>query len=277
MNKKYTKQSILDALIEFNEIHGRSPLKKELGSKNDLPSEQAIRDYCGSFNLALKEAGLKINVSWHHRTSEDKCFICGRTETTRWNRDDEDNLICNKCIKGDRLYYHGLQNPESGTGVGIITEHVVFTVLEDCVKCNTEDDFNAATDLISTKYGTINVKAAVLITVKHSTSTSWVFRHYKNKNTIDPDNYVCIGFGRNRNVIEHVWIIPRGSDIINSSGIHITNSVKGLERASQYEVDQTPYNKVYQELDIYTLPEFRNLKNSNTDISTSTSTSLVIS
>lgn len=57
----------------------------------------------------------------------------------------------------------------------------------------------------------------------------------------------------------HMWIIPENSKIIANTGIYITKSDKGLSRAYQYEIDPTPYNTVYQNLDIYTLPEFCNL------------------
>jgi len=84
----------------------------------------------------------------------------------------------------------------------------------------------------------------------------WGFHSHKNSKI--PDNYVCIGFNVDRTKIEKVWIISGNASIVHTN-ICITNSPKGLSRAIQYEVDPEPYNKVYQELDIYTLPEFCNL------------------
>ena len=39
---------------------------------------------------------------------------------------------------------------------------------------------------------------------------------------------------------------------------------QGFKRVEQYDVDSTPYNEIYQNLDIYSMPEFCNF-NSNID------------
>lgn len=57
-----------------------------------------------------------------------------------------------------------------------------------------------------------------------------------------------------------MWIIPRFSNVIGICGIHITNSVKSLNRVNQYEVMPMLYNDIYVNLNIYNLSEFKNVK-----------------
>ncbi len=55
--KKYTKEELLERLIRLKDRLGRTPKKRE--AKN--PSEETYRHYFGSWNNALKRAGLKPN------------------------------------------------------------------------------------------------------------------------------------------------------------------------------------------------------------------------
>jgi hypothetical protein len=69
-----------------------------------------------------------------------------------------------------------------------------------------------------------------------------------------------LGYSNNRSKVEHVWIINKDSDLVRHWGFNISESIKGLLKYKLYEVDAEPYNTAYQNLNIYELPEFRNLK-----------------
>jgi len=150
----------------------------------------------------------------------------------------------------------GLLDPWCPVGRGVITEHVVYTVLGDCFKCNTYDNFNAPYDLISKKYGIINVKSGTLYKRNYGAYT-WSF-NIKEHQYI-PDYYICVGFDENYNNIIKVWIIPGKSYVVGKYSISITKSENGLKRVKQYEIDAAQYDYIYQTFDILDLPEFRNL------------------
>jgi hypothetical protein len=200
-------------------------------------------------------AGLPINKQNEYITGGEICAICGgKTWNNQWSIRDGKRVCnkCNNCNNCERTYVNGSLDPQCPTGIGVITEYIVLNVLKDAISCNTLDNFHAKVDLISKTYGEIDVKSAKINKVNSWKFTPNIEHH--------PDNYICLGFNIDKTEILKVWIIPNDSKIIARTGISITNSQRGLEKAQQYEVDPEPYNKVYQELDIYSLPEFCNLQ-----------------
>ena len=250
----YTKEILIKCLQDFVNIYNKIPTCKDFRYNHDYPDPSIFKNHFGTWNNGLIEAGFNIHKSWHRNSENDRCSICGRSTTTDWYLHTDNTIVCSKCHYHKRYYYHGTVDLNSYIAIGIITEHVVYTVLNDCVKCNTVDNFCSPYDLISKKYGIINVKSSALRYQKRN-RVNWDFS--KKDNAMIPDYYICIGFDKTKCEIQHVWIIPGNSELVSKSGIHI--SLKKLERASEYEVDPKPYNEVYQNLDIYTLPEFRNL------------------
>ncbi len=256
----YTIEMVIEAFNKFIIEFDRVPTCKDFDNNPKYPSSTTVASVCGSWNNGLEYAGLQINKSWHRNSENDMCSICGTTTTSDWYLHTDKTIICSKC-RNTRYYYKGTLNPNSYTAIGIITEHVVYKVLEDCIKCNTDNNFNAEYDLISEKYGTINVKSAAL---RHQTRNRINWGFVKKPVAKIPDNYICLGFNETRMEIQHVWIIPGNSKLVTKCGIFV--ALRKLERAAQYEVDPEPYNKTYQNLDIYTLPEFRNLPRNTIDI-----------
>ena len=253
----YTETELINSLQNLAKILGRTPSVNDIAGLKDFPSQIAFLNAFDSWNNALIKSGLPINQIQTVLTGDETCAICGhRTSKNLWSIVDG-KRICGNCNSGPRNYLHGVLNPNSHTGIGVITEHVVHEVLGDCEKCNTTEHFFAPYDLSSKKYGSINVKSSRVYKCKHASAQRWHFT--KHLSGIIPDNYICLAFDENKYNIEHVWIIPGNSYLVKKSGISISNSLKSLSRAIQYEVDPEPYNKVYQELDIYTLPEFCNL------------------
>jgi len=85
----------------------------------------------------------------------------------------------------------------------------------------------------------------------------------KSLSSVIPDYYICTGFNGDRTELTNVWIIPGNSKLVAKTGITI--SLCNLQRVSKYEVDATLYNNAYKNLDVYTLSEFRNLKEEYND------------
>lgn len=164
-----------------------------------------------------------------------------------------------KTRKQNKQFINGVLDIKSNLGKATIIEEVVFKVLNDAVKCNNTENFCSDYDLISESFGTINVKSSKLIlnNIKRNCN-NWNFK--KSKNSKTPDYYICVGLDANRLEILHVWMIPGYSNVVSTYGVRISNTIRGVNRVQPYEVDSEPYNKVYQELDIYSLPEFCNLK-----------------
>lgn len=148
----------------------------------------------------------------------------------------------------------GVLNFNCNLSWAVITEYIVCQVLSDCENCN-KRSFISPIDLISEKHGTINVKSSKLSTDKHG--RRWSFMKIRNLEV--PDYYICIGFNEIKTFIQHVWFIP-GDIIDNSPAIRVSRNKLASSRYSQFEVDSTPYNDIYKNLDLATLDEFRNSK-----------------
>lgn len=153
----------------------------------------------------------------------------------------------------------GKLNPYSTSGQAVVTEHVVYTVLGDCVKCNNRDKFTSSVDLVSESLGEIDVKSSSLLKHRCHGNIRFEWNFHLHLNHKHPDYYVCIGFDDSKCNIEHVWIIPSDSEKVGAFAINICNSDAGLKSVQKYEVDSCKYNEVYRGLNIHDLPEFANL------------------
>jgi len=251
----YTDAELISLLQNLAKDLGTTPTIEYIDSLENFPTSATFDSHFGNYTKALIVANLPLNKSNEKLTGDERCYICNcDTYGGLWSIVDG-HRICSRCEKSPRNYINGTLDPNSSTAIGIITEYIVHKVLQDAVICNTPTSFHAETDLISDKYNTINVKSAVL----RQAQPNGQFWSFGTHNTTSPHNYICIGFNSDKTKILKVWIIPSSASIVGKYAISITNSLRGLSRAIQYEVDPEPYNKVYQELDIYTLPEFCNL------------------
>lgn len=257
MGKRYTDEFLISELQRFFKVNDKVPFQHDMTNANGYPSYLTYVNKFGSWGKSLQLAGLPLKGTRTY-INDKCCSICGGkpSKTGNWYYNDNYDKICNNCYVRDRKHILGTVNPNSSSGLGIIAEYIVFNVLNNTIMCNTKHSFNFPVDLISDKYGTINVKSATLRKYNNRHATYWGFSI--GRNSTIPNHYVAIGFNNDKTKIEKVWIIPGNASIVHTN-ICITNSPKGLSRALQYEVDPNPYNKVYQELDIYTLPEFCNL------------------
>lgn len=253
----YTSEELAGALWDYYYTYGKYPTSVNMNNDPDYPSGTTITERFGSWDAALEYAEMPNLISLNRLANKpDVCEICETTESLSWYSRNDLKICycCYQALQSDS--YLGTLNPNSGRGIAVITEHVVFKVLNDCEKCNTFRTYNAKYDLISKSLGTINVKTSAL----HIYS-SWRFG--KRKEQTIPDYYICLGFDEDRTEIIKVFQIPGKDSIVRYYGIFITNTQKGLGRVKQYEIDAVPYNNFYQNLDIYTLPEFSNYNNDN--------------
>jgi len=257
--KKNKKSFLLNELKRFYNINKRTPSQSDFRQKNEYPSVTQYYKNFSSWNTAILLAGLDVNQIKTTLTGDEMCELCKSNHTTDNWRIINGKRLCNKCATGKRYYMKGILQPNCDTAIGVITEYVVYNVLTDSINCNDLNNFHATYDLISNTYGNINVKSAKLCSDKGV----FYWRFGKRINQKIPNYYICLGFNENRTDILKVWIIPGTSNLVTKHGIKITNSIIGLKRALQYEVDAAPYNKVYQNLDIYSLPEFCNLNKSD--------------
>jgi len=221
--------------------------KKCINCGHTYAELQMYGKYCEWCHNSINKIDVFATAVKYKTEFDRACSVCGNQYTQRWYKIDN-NIICFKCYKGQQRLM-GVLNPNSQVGMGVITEHITAEVLGNCTKCNIKGNFNAPYDLISEKYGTINVKSSKLYV-----NNKWGFR--KRENSSVPDYYICIGFDWNKHNILHVWFIPSELQLFNKNGLYINTTALNLYNV--YEVPPEPYNNIYKNLDIYSLPEFRN-------------------
>ena len=254
MSKRYTKTELISELHRFVEENGRVPNAHDMLRKHGYPSYSAYRDYFGTWEYGLRFANLPL-VSDRLRIIRDnrKCYICKSTKSTGWYKSDG-KYVCNKCKRDNRNYMYGVLDPNSNCGVGVITEHIVAEYLNDAIKCNTTESFASKYDLISNKYGAINVKSAKRIHYRNG--YIWQFRIHKSSKI--PDYYFCIGFNKDRSNIEYAWAIP---SLMHSKNTNITirDTERHIKNFIYFELDTNKLNEIYINIDLTQLSEFRHL------------------
>ena len=68
--KTYTREQLLFYLNKFSHELKKTPTIKEMNSKNEYPSASTYSKRFGSWNNALKEADLKLNVRQQYTKKE---------------------------------------------------------------------------------------------------------------------------------------------------------------------------------------------------------------
>jgi len=247
---KYTDEELLNYLKEFYNKNGKSPKTINFVNNKDFPGISVYYRRFGSWNNSLKLANLPLNSEHGIIEKGNYCEICGSSKTDHW-RSLNGNRVCNLCFRRNRNFINGLLNPNSNLGLGIISEFIIHKVLNNSIWYNGNiDTFNYKYDIYCEQYGNINVKFSNFKNEKNS----WNFKLICKEK---PDTYILMAMSFDKLNIDHMWIIP--NNILTNVSVCISNTEIGLSRFKQYEVDITPYNKVYQNLDIYSLPEFCNL------------------
>lgn len=153
------------------------------------------------------------------------------------NRDKKLARDCERS-RAKSNYMNGELDPNSKVGRGFISEMVVAKTLylDNDARCNCTAHFGFAYDLYDdSKYYEIDVKSS-----KIRARNCWQF-NFKNKYT--PDTYILVAYSEDYTTIEHVWIIPTHVNIVlNKMALAVYNTIKGLNRVREFEVDNTMYN-----------------------------------
>ena len=83
-------------IINAYEKLGRVPKQSDMTENNGYCSPSTFSKYFGSWNNALEDSGLIINVMHYKYDGSECCGICGTTKTYRWNRIGS-NIVCSTC------------------------------------------------------------------------------------------------------------------------------------------------------------------------------------
>lgn len=142
----------------------------------------------------------------------------------------------NNIIKSMADFRTGNLRKDSETGKSIIDQAIVAKIFQSEDLNIKMDNLGWYIDIENKEFGKIDVKGAKI------SDDGWMFN---NRRKIECDTYVCLGYDRNRENIDKIWIIYNEDDITNIGNIHIRiNSIK----YEKFEIDNTLYNDVYHSL-----------------------------
>jgi len=198
---------------------------------------------CGSVKTGKNWFG---HDSWYsHSCDKKNCtkYFCSKCwqEDYRKLPDSHNNII--KGLANSRT---GNLDRSSESGKSIIDQAVVSKVLkiEDLnIKMN---NFEWYIDMENDMYKKIDTKGSCLRIIRAGLLKYyiWSFHTYKK---IDINTFICIGYDRNRNNIDFVWVIPNDRELITSESINITKGYSG-SKYGKFKVDAKPYNDAYHSL-----------------------------
>lgn len=252
MDNKYTEEFLISELHRFVDEHGRIPVKYEMTANSGYISNATYDRRFGSWNNALKVAGLKLNKTQEKRTGLENCCICGnlKKENQKWITSGLQNneVMCIRCYKKSfNDYLNGNLNVDSSTGFGFLAQRVVAKTLKLKLKndCNCSVNFRHPYDLYDkNKYGKIDVKARCLWN-----NNQWEFTL---RNSGSTNTFILVGFDENKKNILRVWIVDANDNLaVKKKRIYITNNLRcGLKRAKPWEVESKPYNDAFHAMSI---------------------------
>ena len=251
MSKKYTKEFLISELHRFVKENGRIPTKLNMQKKFRYPSMSAYYTHFGSWNNALKEAGLELN-QYHNcwQDGTEVCSECGKlnNKNAAWTY-IKNKRLCTVCKnRNESLYKQGELSIQSTSGFAFSSQRLVMQVLQlsDEYDCNITNGFSSSFDIYDkNKYGKIDVKVATL-----QMDNRWRFNFYNKE---EPDTYILIGFNSSRNIIMYVWVILAKDILIkNKSAITIKfgSNTPSLLKMHNHSVDVDIYNKIWKNMSL---------------------------
>ena len=176
----------------------------------------------------------------------ETCSYCGRRADEipnfrQWRLHDYRRYCEQHGANGLRDYVKGNLDINSKVGCGRSGEILVIKTLgigkeHDCNRISCGHKF----DLYHKDYSKIDVKTSLLSNSKNS---HWKFNLFAKK---EVDTYICVGLSFDRNIVEHVWIVPNEGEIRNLNGLVIYNAHVSLSGRSKWEVVVKPYNDMWQ-------------------------------
>lgn len=96
-------------------------------------------------------------------------------------------------------------------------------------------------------YGKNNVKGSKLHTLVRG-PFKYYYWHFHTNRSIDPDNFICVGYTSDREEIESIWIIPNEGHICGSLNIKIWKTFKKMSKWDEFEIDPTSYNDAHHSI-----------------------------
>jgi hypothetical protein len=70
--KRYNKIQLIEMLVEYERVYGEIPKMNAIQANPDFPSAQTFVNYFGSWNKALKAAGMRLNSAKSTRYSKEE-------------------------------------------------------------------------------------------------------------------------------------------------------------------------------------------------------------
>lgn len=193
----------------------------------------------------------------YEKFKDRKCCLCSIIESSNWHKclcgkKGCTRYICGACyvrdynefIKSNRLWRTGNVEVGSSQYMTIISQAIVakYLGIEDLnMKNDNFEWFIDMEDKEDNRYGKIDVKSGRLTIINKY--DGWEFGTNRK---IDCDTYFCIGFGKNLECIDVVYIIPNEGWICELELIVIHKDSVKCSKYDQFKVDQIYYNDIYQ-------------------------------
>lgn len=253
-HKKYTSEELLEFLIEFERREGRSPKEHDFIDNPKYPLYGAYIRTFGSWNNALKMAGLTVNYITNAADEELLDYLTqffdneGRPPT-------EDDFKCNLKYPSHVVYcrrfgswQNALKFVELDNGSmakrGIVeTKHQKARLAEMLVlghfaggaqDLSGENYTNHPYDGICPKSQTYDVKSSKLYKDKYYNFD------FRNANRDEIEWYFLLGFNKDYTKLEHTWRIP-ALDFVDEERILIWvdgDHPYNLENMEEYEITE---------------------------------------
>ena len=246
------REYLINEIKRFYNENGRIPGNRDMCVYNGYPSYITFINEFGSWNNAVEAAGFK---PYNKRlTGDEICSVCGIKGKIHWVNSDN-GKICMSCWhKQNRDYMNGRLDIDSPTGFAFLSQRIVARKLRLEIKhdCNCTYGLNyPGFDLLqldNEKYGRIQVKTAIL--GSKDVSLYWRFSLGDNS---ECDTYIMLGFTRNKDSIEKVWVISSDRSIVKhrqSLSVYLNPTRIGsvAKEIVKYEVDVKPYNDTYHNM-----------------------------
>jgi len=250
--KIYTKDQIVEEIRVFYDKNGRAPMCDDFKKKNGHISRAAVEKYFGSWNNAIKEAGLNVN-RMNNTTEEELLNYLKLFEKEYGRIPTSEDLHSGDFIKypamGQYIRRFGSlekakklvgQDMDSRARKGILdhtkqkarlAEMFVFEhFVEDGAIDLAGDSCRSHVDGICPKKQKYDVKSSSLLTRFHG-SDYFLFSLDKG-NAVD--FYYLLGFNKDWSELLYVWRIPWNF----FDGTHLQINISHIPNMKKYEITE---------------------------------------
>ena len=250
--KIHTKDQIVEEIRSFYDKNGRAPMCDDFKKKNGYTSRAAVEKCFGSWNNAIKEAGLDVN-RMNNLTEEELLDFLKRFEKEYGRPPTSKDLLSGDFAKypAMRQYINRFgslekakklvgQDMDSRAKKGIsdhpkqkarLAEIFVFEhFVEDGAIDLAGDSCRSHVDGICPNKKLYDVKSSSLLTRFHG-SDYFGFSLDKG-NAVD--FYYLLGFNKDRSELLYVWIVPWNF----FDGTHLQITMRHIPNMKKYEITE---------------------------------------